>query len=63
MHDAGKFQVTPFVEMNIVRLNKLLSLVKIIVFLVADAMQPRSEFSGYQSFIYSTHIIFKHNKG
>lgn len=50
-------------EMSIVRLDKLLSLIEIVGFLVADTMQPWSEFSGYQSFIYLMHIIFKHNSG
>lgn len=48
-------------EMGIIGLDKLLGLIEIICFLVADATHPWSELSGYRSFIYLTHIIFKHN--
>ena len=61
MHDVRQFQVTPFMEMRVVGLDKLFCLIEIVCFPVADAAHPWSELSGYQSFIYLTHIIFKHN--
>lgn len=48
--------------MAMIGLDKLLGLIEIIGFLVADAPHPWSELSGYRSFIYLTHIIFKHNR-